>query len=210
MGAEIVAFVDTEGQSVSINTPGLLQLYRKKSGLWQVEREALFTLPANRSVSEIRKSMANILAFMGNCKIFVAGAISGLPYYELEKAGCSVWEYEGKPREFLDELLEREEEAAARLTGDSTQLAMPVPEDLGEGCYRISIKAIQEQEAGLTSKQVLLPVIRRGEYYQLEVLCNHIPPWLEGEALAGTVAYRKEILGPGEIRLVIAKEVCTQ
>lgn len=203
MGDEMIVFVSKDGETTSINNPGFLQLYRKKNRGWQVEKEEAFTLSPDRSICEVRRCIAQLLLFMEDCRIFVAGAVGGLPCYELERAGCSVWEYSGKPLDFLDELLGREEEAAARLTGDSTQWPAPETEDLGGGFYRISIKAIQEQEGATYAKNILLPVILKGEYYQLEVLCSDVPLWLEEEAMAGEIIYHKEILGPGEIKLSI-------
>lgn len=209
MGAEITVFIGQDGAAANLGTPGTLQLYQKATGSWHVVSEASFALPSGRPIGEIRKGMEQVLTFMGTCKIFVAGAIHGLPYYQLEKAGCSVWEYEGQPLAFLDELLEQEEAAAVQQAAENPAIVIPVPEDTGNGHYRISIKEIQEQEGGITSKQVLQPFLRRGAFYELEVVCNHIPPWLEAEVLSGSLRCQKEVLGKGNIRLLLQRPVCS-
>jgi len=149
--------------------------------------------------------MAEVIEFLGTCNVFVARAIVGVPYYELEKAGCSVWEFDGEPLDFLNYIQEKEEEAKLE---EVEPMVIPVPEELANGYYRISIKQIQEIESGITSKQVLLPFLRQGNYYQLEVICSHIPPWLETETLTGNLVCESEKIAPGEVRLVVRKKVC--
>lgn len=41
-----------------------------------------------------------------------------------------------------------------------------------------------ESHSQITSKQALLPFIRQKKFQTLEIICNHVPGWLEGEVLA--------------------------
>lgn len=206
LAKEIAVHVGVDGVTQNIYEPGILKIYQKRQGSWQMIRQQDFTLAQDKGLREMRKQVSEMIEGMGDCRIFVAATITGLPYYELEKAGYSVWEFNGKPEEFLDYILEKEEE----IPMDSAEAAivMPVPEDLGNGFYRISIKEIQENETGFTSKQILMPFIQKGQYYQLEIICNHIPPWLEAEIMMGHFVSDQEKIAHGEIRLVLRKKVC--
>lgn len=203
MGKDIAVFVGGNEETATLEQPGKIIVYKKKQGQWQELREKEFTLGQTQGVRELRSGIAEIVEFLADCKVFVGRAITGLPYFELEKASCSVWEFTGKPLEFLDYVLEKEEEAAPAAVTQA--VAMPVPEEIDNGCYRISIKEIQETDAGITSKQALQPVLRQGNFNQLEVICNHIPPWLEAELTGGNLHQISKKSAPGEARVIIRK-----
>jgi Fe-only nitrogenase accessory protein AnfO len=186
-----------------MNLPGKVIVYRKKQGQWQELREKEFALGQAQGIRELRARIAQTVDFLNDCKICVGRSITGLPYFELEKAGCSVWEFTGQPLDFLDVVLAKEEESAQE--EPVAPLNLPVPEDLGNGCFRISIKEVQENGTGVTSKQVLLPLLRQGQFDQLAVICNHIPPWLESEAMIENMKLVIEKNGPGEVWAVISK-----
>jgi len=137
----------------------------------------------------------------------VGSAISGVPYFELEKAGCSVWKFNGRPQEFLDYILAEEEINDLKATGPGG-VSVPEPEEVSEGCYQISIKDIQQNRHGLTSKQVLLSFLRKGVFYSLEVLCSHIPPWLHTEILSGGIKGKIERISCNEVKVLINKKCC--
>ncbi|WP_425061436.1 hypothetical protein SCACP_34360 [Sporomusa carbonis] len=210
MTMAIAVHTGTKGESTVISDPGMIRIFRKRQGMWHIEREQAFQLVQDKGLREMRRQMAGLIEYLGECKVFVASTVTGVPYYELEKAGLSVWEYKGKPVEFLDYILEKEEEAAEQDTKTPAAVVIPTPEHLGNGFYKISIKEIQESESGITTKQVLMPFLRRGSYYQLEVLCNHVPPWLEAEAMTGNLCYESEKIAPGEVRLILRKQVCDE
>jgi Fe-only nitrogenase accessory protein AnfO len=208
LAKEIAVHIGYDGATVSLYESGTVAVLQKKQGTWQVVREQEFVLNKEGGMRDLRKQIGELLNFLGECKTFVASSVTGVPYYELERAEHSVWEFSGKPSEFLDYVWEKEAAARQQSQEIKRQVTMPVPVETGNGCYSISIKEIQESDAGITSKQVLLPFLRQGKFYQLEVRCNHIPPWLEAEALTGNLACISEKLGHNEFRFVVNKKVC--
>ncbi|BBB92035.1 MAG TPA: Fe-only nitrogenase accessory AnfO family protein [Methylomusa anaerophila] len=204
MTKEIAVHTGEGGETAAIDVPGTIVFYRKQMGIWGVERTRDFALAPEKGLREMRKQVAELVADLGDCKVFVASAVNGVPYFELEKAGSSVWEFAGKPQDFLDYVLEKEEESAQAIAPES--IVMPVPENLGKGCYRISIKEIQETGTGITSKQVLQPILRQENFHQLEVICNHIPPWLEADMMGGSFSCVSKKITPSESKVVIRKK----
>lgn len=208
MTREIAVHTSRKGDTIPITEPGTIVVYRKTMGLWGVERQLSFQLVQDKGLREMRAQMADVLNFLGNCRIFAAGTVSGVPYYELERGGISVWEIDGRPVEFLEQLLAADEAEQEEKQRPVAQPVIPIPEALGEGRYRISIKEIQEADTGITTKQVLIPFLRRGGFYQLEIVCNHLPPWLEAEAMTGSLRYESVTLGPGEKQVTVYRPVC--
>lgn len=51
----------------------------------------------------------------------------------------------------------------------------------GDGSYYIDLRSITENNEEMTSKQVLLPFFRNTVFKELELICDHIPPWFDVE-----------------------------
>ncbi|WP_027364907.1 Fe-only nitrogenase accessory AnfO family protein [Desulfotruncus alcoholivorax] len=204
MGFDIAVYVNENGETAPLNAPGKLVVYRKRQGSWKVCREKSFNPASVEGMAGLRRMMDEIADIMGSCKIFVGQTVTGIPYYELEKSNCTVWEMQGKPGDFLDYILYCADDEQS-LTSKTTAVVIPVPSEIGEGRYRVSIKEIQDSGGGITSKQVLQPFLRREKFFELEVICSHVPPWLEAEFAAG--ALNGEILEGGK-KIIISKTCC--
>lgn len=186
MPREMAVFVNDNGETASIYHQGIIKIYQRKQGQWSLLKERDFYLGENNTIKDIRIKMKQVIDFLEECKTFVGLTVTGVPYFELEKARCSVWEYQGRPRDFLDDILRMEEEEQHQKQSQS--FISILPQVIENGCYRVSIKEIQQNNYGLTSKQVLLPIINKGEYEKLEIICNHIPPWLETQFALGILS----------------------
>ena len=207
MAQDIAVCIGENGLTSSLADASGIVIFRKNQGSWHTVSEKKIALDKQGGMAGLRRQMGEIILFLGECKIFVGWAIVGVPYYELEKVQCSIWEFEGIPLSFLDYILEQEE---AKMNERQAPIrnAIPLPVERANGDYYISIKEVQENGAGITSKQVLMPVLRQGKFYSLEILCNHIPPWLEVELKGGNLVGRVEKKSPTETHIYISKRVC--
>lgn len=178
MNRDIAAFLSSNGEFGSLFEPGALVIYHKVKNKWIVIRRMPFTFEQSRGLPGLRRHINTALDFMGECRYFAALSVSGLPYFELEKAGVTVWEALGKPEDILDFILaEVEASNHEERTSNSPENFAPI--EVSPGHYRISLQEIQEQNVSLTSKQVLMPFLDRQRFDTLEVVCSHMPPWLE-------------------------------
>lgn len=206
MPVNIAVYVDGNGETASLYDKGKIVVYRKKRGGWSVLREKDFILDKSPGIKELRKKMAEALEFLNGCRVFVGLSITGVPYYELEKSGFSVWEFEGRPLEFLDYVLAEEEERHGQIKNKEKNNLMLAPVETLNGYYRISIKEIQENDTGITSKQVLLPFLRKGKFNSIEILCNHVPPWLQAELMGGGYSGEIEKIDQKEVRIILSRK----
>ncbi len=206
MAKEIAVFLGADGSSVSLDEPGSVTIFRRALGSWEKTREKGFSLDQVNGMRELRLKMGEILQFMDGCRIFIARSASGVPYFELEKAGCTVWEYTGKPTDFLEHVWEQEEKEL-EMAKTLAPSVITTPEEKTPGNFYISIKEIQRNTPEVTSKQVLQQFIRSGAFRTLEILCGHIPPWLEIEAVDGGLVYEVEQLNKNEFKVKIAKKI---
>jgi Fe-only nitrogenase accessory protein AnfO len=207
---DIAIFVGKNGSTAALNEEGKLIVYRKKKGKWNVIREREFTLADCSGMRELRKKMGEALFFLNDCKIIIGSSVVGVPYFELEKSDFSIWEFQGKPADILDHVLEKEEYLEMEKVSREEYKLPTVPEEVSPGCYRLSLKDIQEGNTGITSKQALQPFLRKGSFYELIIICSHVPPWLEAEILGNNLDAEFTGSGPGEIMITITKKCCSQ
>lgn len=204
MAKEVAVFLGADGTSISLEEPGSVAIFRRALGSWEKNREKGFSLGQVSGMRELRLKMGEILQFMDGCRIFVARSASGVPYFELEKAGCTVWEYAGRPADFLEHVWEHEEKELemAKILAPSM---ITVPEEKTPGNFYISIKEIQRNTPELTSKQVLQQFIRQGAFHMLEIICGHIPPWIETDAVGAGFAFEVVQTDKSEFKVKITK-----
>jgi Fe-only nitrogenase accessory protein AnfO len=205
MAREIAVFMGADGTSAPLDEPGKVVIYRRAQGLWEPDREKDFFIGGAAGMRDLRLKMGEMLQFLGGCRVFVARSATGVPYFELEKAGHSVWESEGCPACFLEQVwTEEEQERAAEKTQTAPDL--PVPEETTQGNFYVNIREIQGNSADVTSKQVLQQFIARGGFRSLAIICSHVPPWIEVEALRRGFGFETEQLGSHEFQVRVIKK----
>lgn len=204
---DIAVFLGEKGETVEMGEAGKIVVYHRERGVWHITQEQRLFPEGRCNLTEVRRQMREILGFLGECKVFVASAVTGVYYYELEKAEVSVWEFSGSPQAFLDYIATNEENQ--HMAEIPPQNIVPIPSEIADGRYYVSIKEIQENNSSITSKQVLQPFLRRGKFYSLEILCNHIPPWLENELVSSNLTSEVTRINNKEIKVVIMAACCT-
>lgn len=205
---EIAVLIAENGEVASLQEATHIQVYRNVCNIWETERSMPLTIPWVQGLPAMRKYMQIILEFLGECRTLAGLSVIGLPYFELEKAGCTIWELSGSPYEALDRIL-ASEAAAAELPPLNITMPTIRPQEISPGCYSISIKAIQNCNHKITSKQILLPLLKDMNFRSLEVTCSHIPPWLEQRIITGQLNARIIPTGPLETMIIINGEQST-
>jgi Fe-only nitrogenase accessory protein AnfO len=202
--AEIAAFIGGDRRTIPLNEPGIITVYRRERGNWVKARETAFALDPAGGLRELRNNVSSLLAFLGDCRVLVAKSASGALYFELEKARCSVWEIAGAPVEFLDEVWrdEKESQAAEPLPAGAD---IPSPLELSPGKFYLSIREIQGKRPEVSSKQVLQHFVQQGRFAELEIICDHVPPWIEMEADRRGYNLSSERIGQNEMKVLIRK-----
>ncbi|MCB2357569.1 Fe-only nitrogenase accessory protein AnfO [Clostridium estertheticum] len=201
MGMEIAVFLGENGETISFNQSGVTKLYLKEKSEWKVIKEIIFEINDLMSTETIRDNVKNMADALGECKVFVAGDVKGLPYTILDNMGFNLLKVEGTPEGFLELVLKGEEER--KLKKQRAEI-IPRPSINGkEGHYFIDIQAEMEDNEELTSKQLLLPFINNTEFKKLEIICTHVPLWFGGEFSKLNLSSDIEKINDGTMRVKV-------
>jgi len=209
MPDEIAVMVGRDGQIASLNEDGQIILYQRRgcscSGYhWHRSRDMNISWQGVQGIRELRERLEKAIEFMGDCRVFITSHVSGVPYFELEKAGFSLWEASGDPGSYLDEVAVQETQGNPEKSHSCEMNdELPAPVEVFPGCFRISLREIQRDNTRFTSKQVLLPFLQRGNYRVLEILCDHVPPWLESGLATGQYSGSIEACGNNMSKITI-------
>lgn len=208
MNKKIAVLLDESGKTISFDKEGFLRIFEKDRNEWIIEKEFPVYIDKTKGIKFIREQIEATAALLDTCKVIVAQKVTGLPYTVLDMKGFNIWEWEGKPENFLEFVLESEEKDISSAYSEELDV-IPQPQKINdEGSYFINLKKAQQVKGNFTSKQILLPFLKNNTFYQLDVICSHIPHWFEREF--DRIGLEKEIqnLEGNEYKVTIRRKTC--
>jgi len=179
MSMEIAVFLDDDGNTIPFNQSGIINVYLKEKDEWRIINKIIFEIEDFISTKIIRDNIKNMVESLSDCRVFVAGDVKGIPYSVLDGMGFSILQVEGNPKDFLELVFKGQEER--KLIKEKLE-TIPTPVMTKEdGKYFINIRTEMENNKRFNSKQILLTFIQGTTFKELEIICGHVPQWLDGE-----------------------------
>jgi Fe-only nitrogenase accessory protein AnfO len=178
----IAVYVNGEGSSASLKEEGCVKLFSNTGEGWKAVREVPFLVEGTAGVAQMRRAVSEMVEQLKDCHIFVAKEVVGQLYYVLEANGFEAFEAEGKPEEFLNSI----QEAVQTVSEEKKDDVKATPESWfekteKEGYYFLNLKKALKLDCALSSKKLLLPFLRSKDFLGLDMICDHLPRWLEDE-----------------------------
>ena len=194
----------------SLNQNGKVVVYAgQEDSSWVPEKELAIDFEDINKVSDLRSIMDDIVNFLGDIKLFIARSVTGIPYFALEKAGVEIWECEGSPKAVLGEItlemLYPKIKCGSKDTDYHFLVGDSLMKEISKKIFTVVIKEIQGCSKGITSKQLIMPFLKKGEFERLEISCNHIPSWLELSLINFGYKMQMERKGINEIKVFITR-----
>ena len=197
---KIATFVNENEEVISMSSPGWVCVYEKSHGQWMNRKRVPMDLSGTSMLVEARRLVENATSEIVGCRAFLSGDVHGLWNLLLEEAGFHIWKSEGTLQEQLDNVMRRETEKTVAskapiaethscgrgcgLEASSDGEAQPIDipgffseEEEKSGRYEIDLASVLESNPGITSRQVLIPFMERGDFEKLEIRCTHLPRW---------------------------------
>ncbi len=162
----------------SLSMPITIVVFEKKNALWFEKDRHYVNVEAGGGLGAMRLEIAKLIGSLGDCRIAAGSDITGVLYRELDRHGFSIFEIEDCSPETLDGILCDIDEAnlfAGNLHDTPTK---PVETET-PGIYHLDLMRLQRDFPEMTSKEALREFLDTTPFYELRLVCQHIPPWLE-------------------------------
>lgn len=209
---KIAVYLDGNGRSMSFDASGKLSVFSKENDKWEIISEIPLTINKEDSINELREQIISAADKMGECRVIVGKSVFGLAFNVFNSKGYSIWEFDGEPQSFLDYIDEREEqqkkeEALAAATRENEEGDNFIQfEEVSDGCYKANLIELQ-QKFKATSKKLLIPFLNNCRFKELQLICGHIPPWIEYELDKYKLQMRSEKNDCNEYLITLTKSV---
>lgn len=178
---EISVLVNLEGKTSGFEKEGTIQVYSKEEGRWKITRNMEYHLEEGENSLSLHERIRQICHWLGDCRIIVVNRIRGIHYIAFEEKQISMLEISGNPESFLDDI---QECLRHQRTGKAVPMEHNAIFELRPGVYHADLREVMKGNTSYNSKQILLPFLKNTKFTSLEILCGHVPKWLENEQIS--------------------------
>lgn len=171
---EIAVFLGEKDIISSFEEAKYIKIFSKDKYMWKAKKVILINRTSERKgINEIRKEYQNLIPEMDGCKIVVVKKAFGIPYSVFYMEDYSIWELEGNPYDYLDEIIAKELEEEK-----NAEKEVEVAKKIDEGYYLVDLQELELTNPEISSKKAIIPYLEREEVKKIQILCCHVPPWL--------------------------------
>lgn len=200
---KIAVFMKEYSLDVSLPLANTMLVFKRDDDKWMNIEKFYVNLSAGLSIEQLRAEIRRIAEKLGTCRIAAGYQISGIIYRELDKMGFSIFEITHCSEEILDGILRDVEEANASGSAAEGGAEKPAQTDT-PGVYFFDLQRLQKEKPDISSKQALREFFDTVPFYELHLVCAHIPPWLKN----GMYDIREENTEDGKTIAVIRNKQC--
>ncbi|MDR2765490.1 MAG: hypothetical protein LBB90_10750 [Tannerella sp.] len=185
---KIAAFIDNEGNTLPFDSRGMVCVY-EKGDEWTLAHKTPFYISHGMKLADVRKSLHELAFHLAGCRALIvkrcAGIFGAICEEELH---IRIFVAVGSPLAVLDRVKDavRTEVMEAlknveRCKQHDSEIRSAVEGGSLNGCFRINLVKVQEKNASMNSKDILLPFFEKNKFTELEIICLHTPKWIERE-----------------------------
>ncbi len=175
-----ISVVESNNQKTSsIFEPGFIVTYEEDGEEWKVLNKFENKVCNAKSIAEVRMAVQNTIKQLGNVKIVVASEIPGIAFGIFEVSGFEIFLVKKNGFDALDSVKKEMLEMIAEQQDKSSKFDIMqfLEPGMNKGDFCINMEKILSKNPQLTSKKILLPYLKNGEFNRLDVICSHIPKW---------------------------------
>ncbi len=202
----IAVILDEDDRLSEIKDARKLSVYRKSRQSWTKEKEVILPRLYHGGMADIRKNLAGVIKDLDNCKIIAGKSITGLVYNVFNNAGFILSEIDDFDPSVLDGLYSRILKEIDALNDVETELSniptAPVETEI-KGNYFLDFDLLKNSALPYSSKTALLPFLNSVRFNRLEILCDHVMPWLDLEMKKRNLSYTVTENGKGQSNILI-------
>ncbi len=175
-----IAVVENSNQKTSsIFEPGFIAIYEEDAREWKVLNRFENKICNAKGMAAVRMAVADTIKQLGDVKIVVAGEIPGIAFGTFQASGFDIFLIENGGPEILGSV--KKEMLAAIEERKKEPHKFDIQEFLepgvNKGDFCLDMEKILLKNPEMTSKKILIPYLKNGEFNRLDIVCSHIPKW---------------------------------
>lgn len=206
MANKISIIVNSNNELTSFEEGSSIMLYNKSNDIWQIEDKISYSLSHFSSIIDTRESVKKVISNLKDCKIIIAKIMSGIPYIIFDRMGFAVFEASSISDSIFEEILSDVKGYSSNKSLASIDISTTPVETEIPGVYSINLIELQIKHPEISSKKALKSFIENTHFSKLEIICSHLPPWLEYYFAPKRMTYIMEELDINSYKVYISKE----
>jgi hypothetical protein len=200
---KITVFTDKSSEICDFFDAGKFLVYEKQADKWTITGETDFEKIIPSGPAQTRKITEALLPLIEGCDIIGGGTLVGIPYSVFDMAGKHIFQINEVNDEVFDGIVKdiQNAEAQRNLKERIIKETRPV-ETATPGIYSLDLIALQSECPEVTSKKAMADFLENTPFLELNLICKHIPPWIENSGKYNIQAQNKD----GAVSAVISRK----
>ncbi|MCX7657312.1 MAG: hypothetical protein N2Z57_01420 [Oscillospiraceae bacterium] len=162
----------------------ILVFLKGESG-WTVSKEIPMDFKNFKNLASLRTELVSLSKKLGECGIIAGKEISGLPFTVFDSLGFHIFFISELNDCCLDGMLED-----VNQNNKNKEIPQKPIETSTPGKYYFDLAALQEKFPEISSKKALRQFFEEIPFLELELVCAHLPPWIE--SLDYDITFKKQ------------------
>lgn len=178
-GLKIAVVENNNQKTSSIFEPGFIATYEEDGGEWKVLNRLENKVCSAKGMAAVRVAVADTVKQLGDAKIVVASEIPGIAFGAFQSAGFDIFLVENSALDVLDSVKTEMLEVIENLQKEPRKfdIIQFLEPGMNKGDFCLNMEKILIKNPELSSKKILIPYLKKGEFNRLDVICSHIPKW---------------------------------
>lgn len=184
MEKKIAVIMDQARHIASLQKASEIVVYHYEKDAWEPAKTIVLPGLYEGGMTEIRRKMGEVLKELEDCRIIAGKNISGFIYNILDSAGLILSEMDTFQESELEGLyfcIEEELKNMEKKKEESLSIPTTPVETEVKGNYFFDFSLLKNTGTGHSSKNTIIPFLNTTEFSSLEIVCDHVMPWFEGE-----------------------------
>jgi Fe-only nitrogenase accessory protein AnfO len=206
MQKEIAVILDKDLQLTTYQEVNRIRVYKREGSQWKIHKEILVNDIYNGGLLAIRRHLLSLQTELKDCKIIIGTSITGVVYQVFNQTGFIISELPSFHEAMLDTIYDQINEKLIIQKEDikeNNNIPTKPYETNKKDFYFFDFSLLKNSNIPHSSKSTILPFIKSTSFEQLEIICDHIMPWLDYEVQKNNLIYETRKMDSGQYKIII-------
>lgn len=182
-----------------------MMVFEKRKNDWVPRKEIPYQIDLSTNLQEIRNQARNLITKLDDCKIIVSQSITGLVYNVFDRMGFHIFEVAAFQPAIFDNILADIHHNTENIQHNEAIPTTPI--ETVDGIFFLDLIQLQINRPDISSKKALQPFLNSTPFIKLDMLCSHLPPWLENTEYKSKFDITSKKSGSATL-VTITKKIC--